>query len=373
MSYLLSIVVPTKNRYKYLEKLVELVIGFETSEIELVIQDNSNDNHEFLEFIEPLKRKHGWIKYYYESKYLTTIQNFDLAISQCNGEYVCFIGDDDGVVRNIVYYASWMKENDIEALRPSRAVYYWGNNGRYKQYATFEAGKKEFERLSPIHELIKILKGGCCNLGCIPVLYTGIVKRILLDEIYKDFGTYFPGVSPDAANGTVLSFYVKRYVLVNNPIVITGTSSQTGGGLQKKRIVELKDVPFLRREDFKDWEGVLPPIWTGSVVWPGSVISALRKMGKEELISEIDFDLVYANFYYLNKDYKDLILEYVQDKKRFYRYYLIIKLNELKNNILNKIVMIYSSHRRNITSHFFFGLSDIIEAENQFYKISNKK
>ena len=47
-SPLLSIVVPTKNRYYYLLKLIELVESIGSPELELVIQDNSDDNDEFL-------------------------------------------------------------------------------------------------------------------------------------------------------------------------------------------------------------------------------------------------------------------------------------------------------------------------------------
>ena len=113
MGYLLSIVVPTKDRYIYLEKLVDLIISFQTEEIELVIQDNSKDNAKFNDFISERINRHSWIKYYYNSQYLTSVQNFDCAVKNCTGDYICFIGDDDGVVRNITRYTKWMKENDI--------------------------------------------------------------------------------------------------------------------------------------------------------------------------------------------------------------------------------------------------------------------
>ena len=48
---LLSIVVPTKDRYKYLKYLIELIASFNSDEVELVIQDNSEDNKEILDFL----------------------------------------------------------------------------------------------------------------------------------------------------------------------------------------------------------------------------------------------------------------------------------------------------------------------------------
>ena len=49
MGYLLSIVVPTKNRYYYLKSLIKLVQSFNSNEIELVVQDNTENNSEILE------------------------------------------------------------------------------------------------------------------------------------------------------------------------------------------------------------------------------------------------------------------------------------------------------------------------------------
>ena len=369
MGYLLSIVVPTKDRYIYLEKLVDLIISFQTEEIELVIQDNSKDNAKFNDFISERINRHSWIKYYYNSQYLTSVQNFDCAVKNCTGDYICFIGDDDGVVRNITRYTKWMKENDIEALRSARSIYYWPGEGKYQSYATFEPCSKGVEWLSPIHELAKILKGGCVSLGRIPVLYTGIVKKSVLDKIYLDLGTYFPGVSPDAANGTVLSFYVKRYVFINTPVVITGTSKMTGGGIQKKRLVPITEVTFLRLQDFETWEGYLPAYWTGAIVWPLSVISALRKVNHQELIQQINLDKVLAFFCFQNKDYTEKVDGYIHNKVLFRLFLFYLYFEKIVSSILDKTIRVVSHDRRFLGGSIYFNLNEISRAEELFNKL----
>lgn len=371
MNYLLSVVVPTKNRYIYLEKLVELIVKFNTNQIELVIQDNSEDNHDFIDFITNKKNKCAWIKYYYEKQYLTSVENFDMAISHCTGEYICFIGDDDGVVRNITHYTEWMKDNNIEALRSAPSTYYWTGRGRYSQYATFEPSKRQIEWLCPIHELEKVIKRGCRDLGRIPVLYTGIVKKNVLDAMYCDLGTYFPGVSPDAANGTVLSYYVKRYVYVNTPIVITGTSAVTGGGIQKKRIVPINEISFLRPENFIEWEGTIPSFWTGTLVWPISVISGLRKLGKQNMLTLFDFDCILSNFYYANRDYKKEALKYAHNKYKFYFFYYSREITVLTKDVFDKIIRVFSRYKRYYGGYIYYNLKSIIEAEELFYQIDS--
>ena len=55
---LLSIVVPTKNRYYYLKYLIRLVDNLHSEEVELVIQDNSDYNNEFVEYLKKKSFNH---------------------------------------------------------------------------------------------------------------------------------------------------------------------------------------------------------------------------------------------------------------------------------------------------------------------------
>ena len=63
MGYLLSIVVPTKDRYFYLKHLIELIKSFNSDDIELIIQDNTSNNTEIINYLDNLDFPH--LKYYY--------------------------------------------------------------------------------------------------------------------------------------------------------------------------------------------------------------------------------------------------------------------------------------------------------------------
>ena len=97
---LLSIVVPTKNRYYYLKFLIQLIENLHSEEIEMVIQDNSDDNKEFLEYLN--LKKYNFIRYDYIEGQIPRSDNSDKGILNSTGEYICFIGDDDGVTKYIV-------------------------------------------------------------------------------------------------------------------------------------------------------------------------------------------------------------------------------------------------------------------------------
>lgn len=373
-SPILSIVVPTKNRYEYLKHLVDLISTFACNELEFVIQDNSDDNSEFLEY---LKIKSGkFIKYFYEKTSLTSVENFDKAILNSNGEFVCFIGDDDGVMRYILDCVKWMKKNNIEALRSSHAHYFYdkqSTKGRsINKKLEFTKPKLFYHFLNPIYALKRLLKNGC-ELKYIPTLYNGIVKRDVLDKIYENLGTFFPGASADIANGVALCFYLRSYVIVDFPVIIGGSSVHTGGGVRLNKNYCIDNVPFISDNSKKEWEGHIPRLWYGSLVWEESSVKALRALNKETLISCINHDLVIARF---QSSYKNLVTGINKICKYYSISYCKVQLLRLKlwiENIIkggvNHFFMLLYRKKRSFQHRYLYNVKDIVDAENKLYSI----
>ena len=114
--YLLSIDIPTKNRYPYLIKLLKLIESFSFKEVEVVIQDNNENNKQILDYFEEMGGKPSYVTYVWQKDPIPISLNSDYAILNSHGEYVSFIGDDDGVSKYIVDCCKWMKNNDIECV-----------------------------------------------------------------------------------------------------------------------------------------------------------------------------------------------------------------------------------------------------------------
>ncbi len=298
---LLSIVIPTKDRYYYLKKLIELIDGFQSDEIELVLQDNTADNTEILEFLK--QKEYPYIRYAHNSEQIPISLNSDLAILNSTGKYVCFIGDDDGVTKYIIDCVTWMQNNDIDAVIPSIVSYTWPDIITFK--GLDDAGKLSFNDIdnkiifvNPIDTLVDLMKRGFIDRGNLPLVYHGVVKRSVLDEIYKIGNTFFPGSSPDIANGVALSLLVKKYANINMPLIISGASKTHGGGIRKmkNRAANIEDLPFLPKNAKENWEKNIPRVWTGETVWCESAIKTLRYMDREDLIEKVNFENMYAHF-----------------------------------------------------------------------------
>ena len=65
MDYLISIIIPTKNRYKYLKHCLESLGNLDNKLVEVIIQDNSSDNNEITHFLQI--KKYINVKYYYDN------------------------------------------------------------------------------------------------------------------------------------------------------------------------------------------------------------------------------------------------------------------------------------------------------------------
>jgi len=292
MEYLVSVVVPTKNRYKYLKELVALIDGFHLSELELVIQDNSDNNAEILEYLKGFDNDN--IHYYYSTDQLTMSTNADAGIRHAQGEYICFIGDDDGVCRNIVECVKWMKANGIDGVRTSQTIFTYNDASENpsKLSIFYQGNVAKLE--NPMSRLRQAMCRGLVLSDChIPMVYQSIIKKSILDIIFKKGGTHFPGVVPDVSGGVCSCFELKKYAVVGVPVVINGLSSSGSGGVNKQKangVLNLEEVKFIKQEDRDDWDNRLPRIWYSSFVWSDAGIKALVYMGAKEMADKVNVE-----------------------------------------------------------------------------------
>ncbi len=285
---LISVFVPTKNRYVFLKEFINLVEGFNDPRIELVVQDNSDDNTEIVSFLDD--RKLISTKYFYSNEILSMSENSNLAFSHCTGEYVCMMGDDDAVCRNIADCAQWMKDNDIEAVRAAEVQFIY--EGKKDDLLYYEPSTLTFKKLNPQKELRKVLKAGIPDFGNIAKIYHGIVKRSVLTDFLKIEGhnTIFPGCTPDMSGSIVATLLVKNLVKVNFPVLLPGQSTASSGGMTGK-IPSLEEVPWITQETRDNWENKIPRIWAREFIWPDSGSKAFKYCGQEHLLSK------YMNYY----------------------------------------------------------------------------
>ncbi len=370
---LLSIVVPTKDRYKYLKYLIQLVGHLDSDEVELVIQDNSDDNREILTYLN--KNSFPFVRYGYHQGQIPMSENSDRAILNSTGEYVCFLGDDDGVTKFIIDGVKWMKSNNVDVIKPSEVYYIWPdatdavrvNKVAVIYYKRF-TGKVKF--LNQYTELLKVLRGGIRDRGNMPLVYHGIASRRVLDNIYNQCGTYFPGNSPDISNAVALSLQEGKYALVDVPLVISGNSVLKGGGegLPGRKFPPLvTDVVWFRNNAEKTWFDKLPSIAVGETIWVDSTISALRSLNRQDLIPLFDEYKFYARFLMIYPKLKNYIIPLIRKeyKLRLASFRFIIL--KYVSALLRRIGWLLDYKR----PLYIINIDSILKAANELEKLSD--
>lgn len=326
MKPLLSIVIPTKDRYGTLIPVLQaLVKDFADSDVEFIIQDNTNVNIEILLFVSELNCDR--IKYFHIPIQISVTENCDEAVKNSQGRYLIMIGDDDYVLPQIINAVNWMEENGIECLNSNTATYFWPDlSFKYQTGVSKSATllvttpvKKTYKKIDALAELQKVIKSGGTDFANLPRLYHGIVKRTVLESIYNQCQTFFPGPSPDMANSSALAIFTKEYAIYNFPFSISGksTSSTSGMGVNHTHVGNLDDKPFLDKKLLKQWDVKIPYFWSGDTIYAQSLSHSLRLCNFK---AKINYTRLYAHLFVFERKsilkHKDVILNSVKNPAR---------------------------------------------------------
>lgn len=311
---ILSIVIPTKNRQKYLLSLLDKILSTTNHNFEVVIQDNSDSDflrHEIISFAD------NRINYEYIQEPLTIDLNCDLAVSRAKGHYVCMLGDDDGIlIDESINMLRKALINQIDAVLPG-SIYYawpgvysknWGEVGGKVYYSNFNSHILEID---PLLERNKVLaEGGSQGLGRMLRLYHGFVARSVLDRLYMVTSTYFPGPSPDMANAAGVAGFLNKCIYIDFPFIIAGHSPVSGGGSGSagKHKGEVASQKHLPNYTVKSWIPQVPFFWSGPTIYAQSICHS-QKLLSEYNQKNVNFPMLYAVCLIYHSDYWKAILK----------------------------------------------------------------
>ena len=313
--YLLSVVIPTKDRYEYLKGCLETLVDLNSDEIEIVVQDNTENNSEIIDYIAQLNCRN--IKYYHDPLPLSQTGNSDLAVSHVTGEYCTYIGDDDSISCAAIDVTHYLKEHDIDACVSNVATYHWPDvvfQGKEKPVLEFDNSPAEIIKLDNVVTMKKFLSWGCQDIKYLPRIYHGIIRRSVLEEIKRTTGSYFPGPSPDMANAVSALLLIKRYIYIRLPLIVSGYSFKSAGGmgLRGAHSGKLSGVKQLPANAEAEWSSRIPKVWLGYTVWPESAEKAFTQMKQESYIDRINYYAMYAKIYLRYSDYRKMVMENVK-------------------------------------------------------------
>ncbi|MDD4690112.1 MAG: glycosyltransferase [Eubacteriales bacterium] len=348
MKYILSIIIPTKNRQKYCLAAIRQILSLNLSEIEICIQDNS-DTDILRNEISSIASEN--IVYNYHEGVLSFVDNFSEAVSLSHGEYLCMIGDDDGILPSIMDMVRFMKGKGIDSLIPSLgAVYYWPSdnpivaNGE-KGVLTLSYLRSKARYTNSKKALLKLLKGAVQNYTSLdmPRLYHGIVKQTCLEDIKEQTGKYFDGLTPDIYMAVALSFVCKKTLRIDTPITISGICPTSGSNdsATGKHTGKLEDAPHFRGHTDYHWDEHIPAFYSVDTIWAETLMQALTMFKRDDLKSKFNmplFEIICLKKY---PEYKNIIKKHAKKELvsiiSMKKQNLLLRLQILKKKVLNKL------------------------------------
>lgn len=228
----ISIVIPTRNRSEFLRYCVQTCLACADDHIEVVVSDNnsSDDTRQQIEAINDPR-----LVYVNTGQDVSMRQNFEFALEHTTGDYLIYIGDDDGIIPNGLAALRYLiNRHEPESIQWRHITYVWPKGEKSEIPGRLKFRFFDFCGPMEIVDTDKLLEQFCqgkqLNYRKAVNIYHGCVKRSIIDEIRRqNGGTYFNAVSPDVNTAFTNLVACQKLVWFRNPVSIAGAGEKSVG------------------------------------------------------------------------------------------------------------------------------------------------
>ena len=149
------------------------------------------------------------------------------------------------------------------------------------------------------------------------------------------------------ANAVAICKYIDKYEMIDVPLIISGHSKTSGGGqgAQGQHYGEISKLSFLPKDTAANWDEDVPFYWSGSTIYAESVIQALKRTNRINLMKKFNFEYLIANCFVFDTNYKDRIEKVYGSKNSSFKlkvkyYILLIWLKRINFHLINNLSLI---------------------------------
>lgn len=215
---LLSIVIPTRERGRYLEHSLNTAVACKDLRIEIVVSDNaSQDNTTAIVAAKGDPR----IRYIKTAERVSVCRNFSSAFSNATGDYILYVGDDDAVLPNgIEDLLAVLTDHKPDIVSWPEVSYEWP---RDNADGLLRIRRRHLRGGVQSRDPTEFMQRICAGETGIASVHCGCVSREIVHAVASKAGRYHYYTIPDASAFAALAL-AKSYIYLNRPVTVYGRS-----------------------------------------------------------------------------------------------------------------------------------------------------
>lgn len=230
---LFSIVIPTRLRPETLRWSIRTALqqNVPADEFEVIVQDNASDPSTRA-VVESLAAPN--LIYSRSDTPLAMSDNWEMALQRCRGEFITYIGDDDGMMPFACQVAGRViqQQPNLELMTWSPFSYWWPDCilPHQKNRLYFRNCSPDRVYVDDARTLEKYFFNFDREWDVLPMIYNSWVRRSLISKVQaKTGGRYFPSIAPDIFSGMANLWGLNKVLWLDLPLCMRGTSGQSAG------------------------------------------------------------------------------------------------------------------------------------------------
>lgn len=236
-----SLIVPTRERIDTLRFCLQTLTTQTYQNLEIIVSDNaSTDGTEA--YVKSLSDPR--IRYVNTGKRVGMSQNWEFALNHATGEWIAFLGDDDGLLPGCFEKIdALIAKTNAKAIRTRACSYVWPNAQPEGRGTAMNIPLGRSIQIRKSSYWIEKTLNGSANYSELPMIYNGgFIQKAVLDSFSGLHGKTFFSQIPDVFSGLLIASLIAEYVYSSEPVVVNGTSASSTGFSHFKKALPVQEA-----------------------------------------------------------------------------------------------------------------------------------
>ena len=258
---LFSIIIPTRNHPDTLASTLATCAHASWADVEVVVFDNSDPVHQ--PAVAACVENAGcpWFRYVKSPESPCSMsRNWSLAFKEARGDYVTFLGDDDGFLEfSLPAVKTIIEQSGADAVTWPAALYMWpttvtaSRQGRLTLYFGTQCGNVKWTHYNGRSAIAFALRNPR-QYDTLPMVYNSFVHRSVIAKARQTNDDIFISQSPDVYSGLFVAAFATQVVRADTSLSVRGVSGHSNGVATMTAGAGTEHI----RKDFESLNGSTP-------------------------------------------------------------------------------------------------------------------